>query len=237
MLLAHCTCCPLVADLSQSPAHRFLMSCSFWCWFSDYRPTCASRFAAAVLRTITYSCHPVGAQASSEELRLSAVRALGALVKGSCIDALLAEENAPLLGHALSLLLQVADSEASAGDKGSRTLRAEAFGALELLMRQVRTLFRRLPARVVCIGAADRYATATSTGWRARCACFFLARHLQWPLHCDTQKQRRCSRGALDAACLCSAGSSHRLSPTAALTGNRADKVRTTRYHHCSSAR
>ena len=79
------------------------------------------------------------AQASSEELRLSAVRALAALVKGSCIDSLLAEENAPLLGHALSLLLQVADSEASAGDRGSRTLRAEAFRALELLLRQVRT--------------------------------------------------------------------------------------------------
>ena len=96
---------------------------------------CATRMAAAL------SAEPrnlVCAQASSEELRLSAVQALGALVKGSCTDALLAEENAPLLGHALSLLLQVADNEASAGDKGSRTLRAEAFRALELLLRQVR---------------------------------------------------------------------------------------------------
>ena len=91
------------------------------------------------LRSLAELCHRVCAQASSEELRLSAVQALGALVKGSCTDVLLAEDNAPLLGHALSLLLQVADSEAAAGDRGSRTLRAEAFRALELLLRQVRT--------------------------------------------------------------------------------------------------
>ena len=75
-------------------------------------------------------------QASSEELRLEAVKALAALVNRSCVDELRYEAAAPLLGHALSLLLQVADSEAAAGDRGSRTLRAEAFRTLELLMRQ-----------------------------------------------------------------------------------------------------
>ena len=163
------------------------------------------------------------AQASSEELRLSAVRAIVALVKGSCIAELHAEGNAPLLGHALSLLLQVADNEASAGDRGSRTLRAEAFCALELMQRQVRTIIVRDDpagriARLLMAGCM-----ACLIGWRARCACFFLAWHLQRPVHCDTQKHNRCSRGANDTAPLHFVGSS-RTSPLLP-PGHRADKV------------
>ena len=64
-------------------------------------------------------------------------------MKGSCVDELRAEPSAPLLGHALSLMLQVADREAAAGDRGSRALRAEAFRTLELLMRQACSTFMR----------------------------------------------------------------------------------------------
>lgn len=94
-------------------------------------------------------------QASSEELQLGALGALAALVDSSCIDELRAEANAPLLGHALSLLLQVADAEASAGDRGSRTLRAEAFRTLELLLRQARPRIElALAARTASLTAA-----------------------------------------------------------------------------------
>ena len=142
------------------------MSCSCWCWSSGCRSMYAARYACGSCALVAEPRHRLCAQASSEELRLSAVQALGALVKGSCTDAFLAEENGPLLGHALSLLLQVADSEASAGDRGSRTLRAEAFRALELLLRQVRAPASTWAYRVVLRIPANG-CTASCAGWRS----------------------------------------------------------------------
>jgi hypothetical protein len=110
------------------------------------------------------------------------VRALAALVEGSCVDELSTEANAPLLGHALSLLLQVAECEASAGDRGSRALRAEAFRALEVLLQQARSC-----VRCAAEGAADGDATLCA-GRRPRHACVLPAWHQLWPLPRDSQK-------------------------------------------------
>lgn len=87
------------------------------------------------------------------------MRALAALVEGSCVDELSTEANAPLLGHALSLLLQVAEREASAGDRGSRALRAEACRALEVLLQQA-----RICVRCAAEGVADGDATLAQVG-------------------------------------------------------------------------
>ena len=82
--------------------------------------------------------------------------------------ALRALDSAPLLGHMLSLLLQVTDQEALAGDRGSRTLRAEALHALDAVLKTVRgTSWRSAPRpdagpqHLVCftqVGSADALA-------------------------------------------------------------------------------
>ena len=134
-LLCHAS--PLAEPVGARLPLRLSVFHSRWCSSSGCSTTCAQLCARDNPHSVLSSV-PL-AQASSEELRLGAVSALAALVENSCVDELLAEANAPRLGHALSLLLQVADSEASAGDRGSRTLRAEAFRTLELLLRQART--------------------------------------------------------------------------------------------------
>lgn len=47
------------------------------------------------------------------------------------------EQSAPLLGHLCSLLLQIAEQEASAGSTGSKTLRCTAFETLEVFFHAV----------------------------------------------------------------------------------------------------
>ena len=80
-------------------------------------------------------------QPTLEEIRQSAVRAIGLLTKDAlCSLTLRLEANAPLLGHALSLLLQVAEQEAAAGERGSRSLRGDALAAADELMKTACTL-------------------------------------------------------------------------------------------------
>ena len=127
------------------------------------------------------------------------MRALAALVKGSCVDELLTEANAPLLGHALSLLLQVADSEASAGDRGSRTLRAEAFRTLDVLLRQARPRIERIHASDVPLTTA-RCLRRLAIPTRLRSSClasalaYALASAKAPPMHLGCARCRRHAR-------------------------------------------
>jgi len=66
-----------------------------------------------------------------------------------CQLVLRAEVNMVLLGHSLSLLLQTADQEAAAGDRGSRTLRGDALRILDQLMSKARCLSWCLPLFVL----------------------------------------------------------------------------------------
>jgi hypothetical protein len=73
-----------------------------------------------------------------EEARIAAVRCIQVIVhQSSLCDSLREEESAPLLGHTLSLLLDVALQEALAGDRGSRTLRGDALGTLRQVLLAV----------------------------------------------------------------------------------------------------
>jgi hypothetical protein len=73
-----------------------------------------------------------------EEVRLSTVKALTVLMNTDAASALQEATQAPLLGHVMSLLLQVADQESAAGDRGSRSLRADALRALDAVLRKAR---------------------------------------------------------------------------------------------------
>ena len=88
-------------------------------------------------------------QPALEETRICAVRAVGLLAKTPCCPALLCQEaSAPLVGHALSLLLEVARQEALAGDRGSRTLRGDALRVLNEVLETVRL---RLPLPCIAL--------------------------------------------------------------------------------------
>lgn len=55
-----------------------------------------------------------------------------------CRQVLRAEASTVMLGHSLVLLLQNAEQEAAAGDRGSRALRGDAFRLLDELMSTAR---------------------------------------------------------------------------------------------------
>ena len=126
---------------------------------------------------------------------MGATRVLAALLLGDCVSALRDEANAPLLGHAAALLLEVANREAAAGDRGSRLLRTEAFQTLDCLLRQARgrTRCRQLGAGVT--QAVRR--TVLCAGGRPGRAGFLSARHLQRALLGHPEVDSRRARGAL----------------------------------------
>ena len=55
-----------------------------------------------------------------------------------CRQVLRAETSMVMLGHSLVVLLQTAEQEAAAGDRGSRALRGDAFRLLDELMSTAR---------------------------------------------------------------------------------------------------
>ena len=113
--------------------------CSTCSLCSAFSERCAADTAACNHPT-HQPCLTYRAQPALEETRLGAVRAVALLAKVSqCAAALREEANAPLLGHTLSLLLEVSHQEAAAGDTGSRTLRGDALCTLCEVVSLVRT--------------------------------------------------------------------------------------------------
>ncbi len=92
------------------------------------------------------------AKPALEETRHLAVRAVTLLAHDvRCARTLRDEANAALLGHTVSLLLQTAEQEAAAGDRGCRSLRGDALHAVDEVLKQARaspnaTVFLRFPA-------------------------------------------------------------------------------------------
>ncbi len=127
--------------------------CMYWRCYYRCRTTCVTCLLKRLSRCVTNGrcaccvtpavCPRLVAwphQVGLEEVRLSTVRALTALVNTGAASALQEAAQAPLLGHVMSLLLQVADQEAAAGDRGSRTLRADALRALDAVLRKARPM-------------------------------------------------------------------------------------------------
>lgn len=115
------------------------------------------------------------------------------LLQAECVSALWQQANAPLLGHALSLLLQVAEQEAAAGDRGSRLLRADAFRAMDVLMRKARRRLARC-ALYACLTPWGALA-----GWRPARSRLLPARHQQRAVQSDSQVGGGRTRGACPA--------------------------------------